>query len=92
MRISLCTTVVNNKAHNSADNRPFYPADNHYSSHDVYWREGEPQPEKITHLYHSILTDQQIPEGRGDLCWLTDASNLIRITKKEYKDNKCVHT
>jgi len=41
VRISLCTTVVHNTAHNSSDNFPSYPPDNHHSSDDVYWRGGD---------------------------------------------------
>jgi len=33
--------VVHNTALNSSDNLHFHPPDNHHSSDDVYWREGE---------------------------------------------------
>jgi len=39
--ISLCTTVIHNTAQNSSDNFLSYPPDNHHSSDDVYWKQGD---------------------------------------------------
>ena len=59
---SLCTTVVHNTAqHNTYENFPSYPPDNHHSSDDVYWREGHSTEETKTNTTkskHSPVTQR----------------------------------
>jgi len=46
----LYTTVVHNRAQNSADDFSLCPPDNHHSSDDVYWREGGGSSHKDTNI------------------------------------------
>ena len=58
--ISLCTTVVHNTAHNSSDNFPSYPSDNHHSLDAVYWREGDNLPRTYRESHAFISTESYL--------------------------------
>ena len=63
--VSLCTTVVHNRAQNSSDYFPSKPLDNRHSSDAVYWRGGKAK-------YRSSLTLLNATEIKVESCRLTE--------------------